>query len=117
MSTLKIAVRLCIRAVTTIFILMLWVMNLKGLKVRSVLKTLINGISIPETAISTNEVTTMKKSIWFHVSLKYAPSPRQNPNDIILRAASIAKATVSIPLIVFDATYIFFSSLLVGSSV
>jgi len=62
MRTLKIEPTDSRRAMTTIFSYTLWLINLRGLKVLSILNILMTGISTPVIAISIIEEETMKKS-------------------------------------------------------
>jgi len=58
------------KAITTVFIEELCEINLRGLKIRSSLRILMIGILTPLKVASIRDVTTMKKSICDHVSLR-----------------------------------------------
>ncbi len=78
--TFKIALTDSSKAVTTNFILILWEINLRGLKVLKSLSILTALKSIESIEASTKLVTTIKKSNYDHVSRKYEFLFTQNPN-------------------------------------
>jgi hypothetical protein len=63
MMTLKRAPIDSINAVTTIFMLILWLINLKGLRVLNIRRIFIAGMLMLLKIISIREVITIKKSI------------------------------------------------------
>ena len=68
--TLQIVVKELKRAFTTIFISILWVINLSGLRVLNILKTLKAEILLEEILSSIIEITTIVMSKKFQESLK-----------------------------------------------
>ena len=76
------------RALTKIFMDLLWVIKRKGLNVLNNLNIFTKLKFILEILTSTKDAITMKKSSIFHDSLKYDASSYTNPNATIFNKHS-----------------------------